>query len=164
MTMQEREYIARCGDSGGRRSSGKPCRSTRKLNAVNGRCPYHDPLRRPGAGGARTETAAVPGESQSNWPHARRREYAEQGMVIVERTLDRLRDALRSNLFLYETTAALEPLLVCISAQTHLSALLKDVREGRRMDNSEIDRLHHPTKPLPAEDGVRKGPARVRIA
>lgn len=74
---------------------------------------------------------------------------------MIGRTLDRLRDVLHAKFFLYETTADLEPLLVCISAQTHPSALLKDVREGRRMSNRQIEQLYFPERRivLPPDDG-----------
>lgn len=50
MTTPEREYIERCGMSGGRRSGGKLCMSKRALSAINGRCAFHDPLRPAPAG------------------------------------------------------------------------------------------------------------------
>ena len=114
------------------------------------------------AAGADGGTRA-PGVHQSNWPQPRRRHYAEGGMEIVDKVLNDLRADLRTNLFLYEQTAAMEPLLLVISTQVLLQALRDDVREGRRMNNREIDRECKPTVQLPVEEGVRKVPARVQL-
>ena len=50
MTTPEREYMERCGMSGGVRSSGKLCMSKTALSTVNGLCQFHDPLRTAPAG------------------------------------------------------------------------------------------------------------------
>ena len=39
--------VRRCADSGGKRMNGKICLSHLNLSAINGRCPFHDPLRPP---------------------------------------------------------------------------------------------------------------------
>ena len=149
-----------CGDSGGRRTNGKPCGTTKGLNADNGRCRYHDPLNPPvvvgpgviaaiAADRARTKnTTRTPDwASHSHWPPERRQYEAERGMVLVEGALDRLREDLGAKMFLYETTAEMEPLLLVISALTALEDLADDVRRGRRLSNRELKRLFNP---LPA--------------
>lgn len=150
-----------CGDSGGRRTNGKPCGTTKGLNADNGRCRYHDPLNPPivvgpgviaaiAADRARTKKTPVrraDWSSHSQWPHAQRQYEAERGMVLVGRALDRLREDLSTKMFLYETTAEMEPLLLVISALTALEDLEDDVRRGRRLSNRELDSRY---RPLPA--------------
>ena len=134
-----------CGDSGGRRNgTGKPCRSTKALDAHTGRCRYHPRvIAGDGDGGTRTPDWA----SHSEWPQSQRQYEAERGMVLVERELDRLRADLGVKMFCYETTAEMEPLLVVISALTALEDLVDDVQRGRRLSNRELKRLF---KPLPA--------------
>ena len=93
------------------------------VDMTNGRCLFHDPLRG-GHNNKATTPVMVVQQQQSNWPQALRRKYAERGAMMARDTLDRLGDELSAKYFLYESTGDLEPLLSCISAQTHLDALL----------------------------------------